>query len=96
MSNKEQEFWERFKEKYGERYKRISKMTSSGAYVDVAYTDVAMFEKEQRAFIVGDIAEYIYDLEDIKEDALIMAKKYNKLLKRYKKLKEQIKWEMRL
>lgn len=88
MTNKEQEYWEKFKEKYGEKYKRISTMTSSGAYVDIPYNEVACFEKEQRAFIVGDMAEYIYDLEDIKEEALIMAKKYNRLLKKYNKIKK--------
>ena len=90
MTNKEQEYWEKFREKYGEKNKRLSTMTSSGPYVEVDINDIATFEKTNRAFLVGDIAEYIYYLEDIKEESLVMFKKYNKLLEKYNKLKGEI------
>jgi hypothetical protein len=87
MTKKEKEYWDKFREKYGNKFKRVSVMTSSGVYVEVDVNDVAMFEKADRAFLVGDMAEYIYDLEDIKEESLVMFKKYNKLLEKYNKLK---------
>lgn len=87
MTKKEQEYWEKFRDKYGEKFKRLSTMTSSGPYVEIDINSIATFEKSNRAFLVGDIAEYIYDLEDIKEESMVMFKKYNSLLKKYERLK---------
>lgn len=89
MTKKEKEYWENFKKKYGERFKRVSAVTSSGIYVEAKPSEIAIFENADKAFILGDLAEYIYDLEDIKEESLIVFKKYNKLLKQYKELKDK-------
>ena len=91
MTKQEEKYWEKFKEKYGEKFKRVSAMTSSGAYFKVNTDSLVTFEKngklEDETFVTGDLAEYIYDLEDIKEEALVMFKKYNRLLEKYNKLK---------
>ena len=87
MTKKEKEYWERFREKYGDKFKRVSVMTSSGVYAEISTNNLAIFNDKGRAFIVGEFAEYIYDLEEIKEESLVMFKKYNSLLKKYNELK---------
>lgn len=88
MTKREKEYWENFKQKYGENFKRVATMTSSGVYVEVEPSNIAAFSNVGRSFLVGEIAEYIYDLEEIKEESIVMFKKYNSLLKKYNKLKE--------
>lgn len=93
MTNKEEkQYWENFKEKYGNGFKRISGITTGGAYVSINKDEVVTFDKSDKmpeaTFLIGDVANYIYDLEDIKEESLIIFDKYNKLLNKYNKLKQ--------
>ena len=89
MTNKEQEYWEKFREKYGDKFKRITATYTGGVYATVKADDVVTFDDSDKVFLIGDVAEYIYDLEDIKEESLIIFKQYNNLLKKYNKLKEE-------
>ena len=89
MEENEVKFWEDFKEKYGRAFKRKAMISSNGeCYVNIKINDIVQYDNElDEGALCGDIAEYIYDLEDIKEEALLIYKKYDKLEKENIKLK---------
>ena len=87
----EKEYWKRFRERYSNKTKRIAVMTSAGSYVEIDENQLATFDSSDRIFLVGEIADYIYDLEDIREESITVFNKYNKLLKKYNNLKARLK-----
>lgn len=85
-------FWNEFKEKYGKAFKRKTKISDDGmCYIDIPLKDIVLYDdNNETCSLCGDLAEYIYDLEDIKEETLIICKKYDELEKKNIKLKAKI------
>lgn len=91
MSEREIEFWNEFKEKYGKVFKKKALIENGVYYININLLDVIPYkDSSNNAILCGDIAEYIYDLEEIKEESLLMFNKYDRLEKENIKLKAKI------